>query len=138
MPKTPGMKHRGAGRVAFLARVEEFKELHSKGYPLLSMYEKHEAELGISYSQFARYVAKYVRSPPAHEHVAAPPSASPAPTQAPAVSPRPNPGSKPDAAPAPAAPTANANAQQSNKPERPSRPKPFDHDPSAAKRDDLI
>ena len=127
MPKAPGKKHRGAGRVAFLARIEEIKQMVSEGHPLLSIYEKHQAELGTSYSQFARYVAKYVRSTPTNEHPVQPPS-SPAPVrqQAPAVAPQQSAASAAGDAPAPA------------RPDRPGRPKPFDHDPSSAKRDDLI
>ncbi|MCO1343017.1 hypothetical protein L0Z26_14040 [Burkholderia multivorans] len=34
------------------------------GYPVVQIYEQHGEELGISYSQFARYVARYVRKLP--------------------------------------------------------------------------
>jgi hypothetical protein len=56
----------GAGRVAFLARKAAIEKMIGEGYPLIFIYEKHSRELNISYSQFARYVRKYIRSEP-HE-----------------------------------------------------------------------
>lgn len=59
---------RGAGRVAFLARIEDIrKEIHA-GYPLLAIYQEYEKHLKISYSQFARYVTRYIRSKPRYEN----------------------------------------------------------------------
>lgn len=54
----------GAGRVAFLARKAAIEKMIGEGYPLIFIYEKHSRELNISYSQFARYVRKYIRSEP--------------------------------------------------------------------------
>jgi hypothetical protein len=59
---------RGAGRVAFLARIEEFRKMIDAGYTLLAIYEKYEKPLKIGYSQFARYVTRYIRSKPRHEN----------------------------------------------------------------------
>lgn len=66
MEKTP-KKRRGVGRVAFLARIDDFRKLLEAGHSLLAIYEIHGDELGISYSQFARYVATYLRSKVSHE-----------------------------------------------------------------------
>lgn len=66
MEKTP-KKRRGVGRVAFLARIDDFRNLLEAGHSLLAIYEIHGDELGISYSQFARYVTKYLRSKVSHE-----------------------------------------------------------------------
>jgi hypothetical protein len=64
-----GMKNtkqrRGAGRVAFLARLEEYRALVAAGWPLTAIYdEQNVAGTGLSYSQFARYVARYIRPAP--------------------------------------------------------------------------
>lgn len=66
MEKTP-KKRRGVGRVAFLARIDDFRKLLEAGHSLLAIYEIHGDQLGISYSQFARYVATYLRSKVSHE-----------------------------------------------------------------------
>lgn len=51
---------KGAGRVAFLARLDSFASLMNAGHPQRSIYDDHAASLGISYSQFNRYVGKYI------------------------------------------------------------------------------
>ncbi len=60
MPSTPGKVLRGAGRVAFLARIEAIRKAISEGYTLTAVYSDHATHLGISYSQFARYVSKFI------------------------------------------------------------------------------
>lgn len=63
MADTPSKKpRRGAGRVAFLARLEQFRELLAAGNEQRTIYDNFggEAELGISYSQFNRYVIRYI------------------------------------------------------------------------------
>ncbi len=52
--------HRGIGRVAFLAHLPAIQQGVDEGWPLTALYEKHQAELVITYSQFARYVARYI------------------------------------------------------------------------------
>lgn len=54
--------HRGAGRVAFLARLETFKEMLTAGHPLKAIYDEHKQHLGIGYPQFTRYVNRYLGS----------------------------------------------------------------------------
>lgn len=51
---------KGAGRVAFLARKEQFRELLEAGHPQLAIYEEHGTDLGISYSQFNRYIKQFL------------------------------------------------------------------------------
>lgn len=64
MRKTPKEGLTGAGRVAFLARLDEFRSLIQAGWPVTVVYENHgEDNTGLSYSQFARYVGKYIRKP---------------------------------------------------------------------------
>ena|SRR6478735_8544913 len=58
---------RGAGRVAFLARKDEIKEMIDAGHPTSNVYRKHGEKLNISYGQFARYVNKFIRSKPTNE-----------------------------------------------------------------------
>ncbi len=63
MADTPSKRpRRGAGRVAFLARLEQFRELLAAGNEQRTIYDDFggEAELGISYSQFNRYVVRYI------------------------------------------------------------------------------
>lgn len=52
---------RGSGRIAFLARLEEIKKKEKAGYPLLTLYREYQQELSFSYSQFVKYVHKYIR-----------------------------------------------------------------------------
>lgn len=62
--KTPKEGRTGAGRVAFLARLDEFSGLIQAGWPVTVVYEIHGGDnTGLSYSQFARYVGKYIRKP---------------------------------------------------------------------------
>jgi hypothetical protein len=60
---TKGLKKnfRGAGRVAFLARLEDIKKRNAEGYPLFAIYQEYEKQLNISYSQFARYASRYMK-----------------------------------------------------------------------------
>lgn len=63
MADTPSSKpRRGAGRVAFLARLDQFKTLIEAGNEQRTVYDDcgGEDELGISYSQFNRYVVRYI------------------------------------------------------------------------------
>ncbi|HBO0936943.1 TPA: hypothetical protein NHZ32_003396 [Pseudomonas aeruginosa] len=64
MKNTPKEGLSGAGRVAFLARLEEFRVLIQAGWPVTVVYENHGGDkTSLSYSQFARYVGKYIRTP---------------------------------------------------------------------------
>ncbi|WP_182333657.1 TraK family protein [Stenotrophomonas acidaminiphila] len=127
MTKAPKEALRGAGRVAFLARVADFRKLVDGGHPLLGIYESNKDDLGISYSQFARYVAKYIRSPSREQEAPSAPQSAPAPRPAP---------------PAPVQPPA-APASSGSGPSRPAgkpttKPGAFRHDADSNKRDDLI
>ena len=55
---------RGAGRVGFLARQEDIKKMVEAGHPLLSIYQKYEKDMSIKYSQFVKYIHKFIRSKP--------------------------------------------------------------------------
>jgi len=55
-------KRWGEGRVAFMAKLPEIQTALDAGQSLRMIYDAHEAALGISYSNFARYVAKHLRS----------------------------------------------------------------------------
>lgn len=64
MNTAPKNKLPGVGRVAFLARLSEFKNLFDAGWPISVIYDHHKgSNTGLSYSQFARYIGKYVRKP---------------------------------------------------------------------------
>lgn len=78
MAKAPKGAVRGAGRVAFLARRDDIQKLLDAGHTLRAIYKMHGAGLNISYSQFARYVSRYIRPPanvarPVPTSVSAPP-----------------------------------------------------------------
>ncbi|EEJ6365847.1 TraK family protein [Escherichia coli] len=54
--------YRGAGRVAFLARLDDIRKLLDAGHPLRAIYKDFADHLGIGYPQFTRYVGKYIRT----------------------------------------------------------------------------
>ncbi len=58
--ETPSKKHRGAGRVPFLAHLQSIRSMVEAGWPLSAVYEKHQDVLEISYIQFTRYVGRYI------------------------------------------------------------------------------
>lgn len=60
-------KRLGAGRVAFLARVEVIREKIDAGHTMASIYEDYQKPLGIGYKQFVNYVNKFIRDKPATE-----------------------------------------------------------------------
>lgn len=67
MKKQTKDSFRGAGRVSFLARKDRIQKMIDEGYPLTRIYERHKADLNISYGQFTRYINQYLRSKP-HEN----------------------------------------------------------------------
>ena len=60
--KPDAPKELGAGRVAFLARKDAIKERIDAGRTVMSVYREYQKQVGISYSQFDRYVNKFIRS----------------------------------------------------------------------------
>jgi len=54
----------GAGRVAFLAHLETIRKEVEAGWTMQSVYDTHGPKLGITYSQFTRYVARFVKEKP--------------------------------------------------------------------------
>ena len=61
-PEAP--KELGAGRVAFLARKDAIKERIDAGRTVMSVYREYQKQVEISYSQFDRYVNKFIRGKP--------------------------------------------------------------------------
>ena len=61
MTDGPKKVYRGAGRVAFLARLDDFRKLIDAGHPLRAIYDDYAEQLGIGYPQFTKYVGRYVR-----------------------------------------------------------------------------
>ena len=49
------------GRVRFFAQLPLVREKVTEGYALSVIYRQYQAALGISYSQFRRYVSQHVR-----------------------------------------------------------------------------
>ncbi|MDQ3018582.1 MAG: TraK family protein [bacterium] len=62
-------KELGAGRVAFLARKDAIKERIETGRTVMSVYREVGPLLGISYSQFDRYVNKFIKEKPTENKV---------------------------------------------------------------------
>jgi hypothetical protein len=54
-------KYRGSGLVSFWARIDEIKAEIEKKRPVLAIYDDYDGGLGISYSQFARYVREHIK-----------------------------------------------------------------------------
>lgn len=55
---------RGSGSVAFLSERNKFKDLYYKGWPITAIYDNFGgSDTGLSYSQFTRYIGKYIREP---------------------------------------------------------------------------
>ncbi|OOV93541.1 TraK family protein [Pseudomonas sp. MF4836] len=106
MTDGPKKVYRGAGRVAFLARLDDFRKLIDAGHPLRAIYDDYAEQLGIGYPQFTKYVGRYVRKEKDDWHQrkgsgkSTSQSLSPAPTGAVggqpghSVIPHPKPGSK--------------------------------------------
>jgi len=62
MSEPPDQKRiRGVGRVTFLAHLAEITAELDAGWPLKVVYENRSGRLGISYTQFTRYVERIVR-----------------------------------------------------------------------------
>ena len=53
---------RGMARVAFLAHLDAIRTELTQGFPLKAIYQKHQAKLGMSYTQFTRYCAQLPRA----------------------------------------------------------------------------
>jgi hypothetical protein len=49
----------GAGRVVFFAKLEAIKAELSQGYPLTTIYDRHQAALQIGYRSFCKLVSRY-------------------------------------------------------------------------------
>lgn len=89
MTDEPKRKTRGGGRVAFLARLDDFRRLLDAGHPLRAIYDQHADHLGIGYPQFTKYISRYTNrkdSGDGHQSKGggqiAPPIPSPAPAGA--------------------------------------------------------
>jgi hypothetical protein len=59
----PTEKRWGEGRVAFMAHLDRIKTQLEAGQTARVIWESLPGNLGISYSNFARYIAKHIRSP---------------------------------------------------------------------------
>lgn len=77
------------GRVAFLAHFDVIRDLLEKGHRNKEVFAELEAKLTISYSQFNRYVLRYISGEQKNGHQRkltaqiSPPTPYPAPTPAP-------------------------------------------------------
>lgn len=138
MTEAPANKpRRGAGKVAFLAHLEAFKEMFKAGHGQRTVFDQYESELGISYSQFNRYHAKYIETGATanghqregqEQQQKAQPSAAAGRTS--------NDSGTGSTTPAP---PQNAPGTDAGTGKKPARPKVFQHNPNSGNdRDDLI
>lgn len=84
----------GAGRVAFIARLDKIKAELGQGVPLTAIYAHHQEALGIGYPSFCKLVNRYAQDAklatrrtkaptrPASPAPPVPPSPKPAPAPA--------------------------------------------------------
>ncbi|QPL30865.1 TraK family protein [Pseudomonas fragi] len=112
------------GRVAFLAHCDVIRDLLEKGHRNKEVFAELEAKLTISYSQFNRYVLRYITGEQNNGHQRkrtaqiSPPTPYPAPT------------------PAPSGEARNSDAQVFKTGQKRAQ---FKHDPNSGNtRDDLI
>lgn len=132
MTEAPANKpRRGAGKIAFLAHLETFKEMFKAGHGQRTVFDQYENELGISYSQFNRYHAKYIETGATadghqREGQEQQPQAKPS---------APEGRTSHDSGTSGAAPAPSATGTSS----KPAKPKVFQHNPNSGNdRDDLI
>ena len=90
-------KPRGTGRVAFIGRLDTIRADIAKGEFLVTIYAKHQASLGITYSAFRKLVQRYAED--AKPRKRAPYGADRSPAVAAAVAPCPAPVSANRSAP---------------------------------------
>lgn len=127
---TPEKKSRGGGRVAFLKHREAIRELIEAGHVARSIYDQlgGDAKLGISYSQFMRYVNKFITPGKSHDVQATTPP-PPAPAGIRAAAP---------AATQPATRQPRDSGQPTPSAARPGAQPRIQHSSVAADREDLI
>lgn len=49
----------GAGRIAFIARLDQIRAEISQGVPLTTIHDRHKEALGIGYASFCKLVTRY-------------------------------------------------------------------------------
>jgi hypothetical protein len=132
MPDNPKKRYRGSGRIGFFAHRDTFQRLIDAGYPLRTIYDDYAERLGVGYSQFAKYVRRYLQKPSYARHQTEPGSAAPATAASARLTPPPS-----TRQPAPAPPPEPDDKPATRPTSEPQ--KPFVWDPMAAHtREDLI
>lgn len=129
--------HRGAGRVAFLARRAEIQGLLDAGHPLRAIYEARKDQLGTGYPQFTRYVRRYMRKPDDDRHQNRTGQGHPTP-QAPAPAATPAAGPEQHHPITGAGPSEQPGRQAKSTEAKSTRPKFIHNATSGNDRDDLI
>jgi hypothetical protein len=94
MTDNTNKRYRGSGRIGFFAHRDDFQRLIDAGHPLRAIYDEYRDALGVGYSQFAKYVRRYLQKASYDRHQREDEGAPqvPSPTagrHAPARSPRP-------------------------------------------------
>lgn len=123
---------KGDGKIKFMAHLDTFKELLAAGHQQRKIFEQHESELGMSYSQFNRYVNQYIRAKATDGHQKE--GHKQEPQQSTPAAPASGSGSSRGASPAPAPSASDTGTQRAGK-----KQPVFQHDPSSGnKLEDLI
>lgn len=73
---TPETRRRD-GKSKFMALRETITREFAEGHTARAIYDRHLDQAGLSYSQFARYVARFVRTDNGPDTQASPPTAAP-------------------------------------------------------------
>lgn len=67
MSQDKKLVRRYTGRVAFLSRLKIFRERLNAGHTQISIYDEFMSDLNISYSNFSKYVRRYIKDDKQHE-----------------------------------------------------------------------
>ena len=62
-PDNQSQSRRRSGRYTLFAHRDAIQEQVNQGMSLVSIYDAFSEELGVTYSQFARYVGTYISKP---------------------------------------------------------------------------
>lgn len=79
----PEKRRKGEHRALFLTRIDVIRTELQQGWPVKSVYERHKAELQMSYPQFWRYVSSLILKETTKVSGTAPPNEAVAPAAGP-------------------------------------------------------
>lgn len=60
-PNNGHTERRGSGRVSFVAVMDDVRAEIERGVPLVQIYEAFEDRLDLGYTQFTKYVTRFIK-----------------------------------------------------------------------------